>query len=139
MTDLSYLTSFGLQTLHNGTTHRAQSLVSASAEAKLDLKQLPNGAIFDPNGSTPAPLTPRPVTYDLMLVYSTPDLAEAEHNTIMDLVGTAATLTATQIDGAGTQTCTARLRKIESNRRGAPFRSRKIKMKLHFTPTDNWS
>lgn len=137
MSAVAYPSAFGNQTLHNGTTHRSVNIIAGSGESAAKYISLPNGTLFDPYGTTAAPIKPSPVTATVFLTYSTQALANTEYEALVALIGTRATLTATKTSG-GTMTCTARLKKISNV---SPFRDRPgghMKVKLEFVPLTNW-
>lgn len=136
----TYLTSFGSKTLHNGSTHHNATGVNPdSTKAKLDLIELANGVLFDPNGTGPAPTVPQPIKVEIVLKYSTAAAAETEAESIVALVGTRNTLTAKRMAAGTTRTCLARLEQVIDRRRYPQEASREITLELHFQPLNNWS
>ena len=95
-----------------------KSWKNAAARALLNLIELPNGTVFDPNGAIEdAAVLPQKFKSTHMLRYSTPAAAVAEAENIMALVGTRATVTATKVT-TGTITCIARVEQVMLKSRG---------------------
>ena len=139
MTSILYLTSFGSQTLWNGTTMQAASTIDASPKAQIGTIPLANGAIYDMYQTYDAPTTPQPFDYRLLLNMPK-DTAVATFETLVGLIGKRNTLTGKKDNTAGTtMTCTARLESIKRQARDTTNNSVGMLLILHFVPYDDWS
>ena len=140
MSSIIYPSSFSttpVMTLHNGSSHLSSQLVVQSARARLNLRQLPNGVIYDLGGTTQAPLLPPSVTAEVVIELATKAAVVAEYEAWGDHVGKKETLTGTKISG-GTMTCMAWLEQLEIV---SPFPTNidtQLTVRLLFRPTTNW-
>ena len=134
-----YVTQFGSQTLHNGTTHYATSTIRESAEANFSPIKLPNGMFFDPYQTYDAPVPPAKFSVQ-MLLRLPKDSAIAEFEAIANQVGTRATVTGKRNTTTGaTTTCTARLIGVSNINRDSTHFNNGLRLKLTFMPIDHWS
>jgi hypothetical protein len=134
------ITQFGSQVLHNGTTHYATRYIENPLKAKLDIIELPNGALFDPNGSGAAATTPQPFESPHLIKLTAPAAASTELAAIKALVGTRGTLTASPYDGSANQTCTARLERIDATQpEPIDTPNTVLRLALRFVPLGDWA
>ncbi len=132
---LYQITQFGSQILHNGTTIFAKDHVDIAPQAKLDIIELANGALFDPNTTNDAPTIPQPFTSLHIIKEVTKAQANTQLRNIKDLIGKRYTLTAAPYDGSASESCTARLEKVDARKNPTPRTL--IRLKLHFVPLEN--
>lgn len=137
---IAYVTQFGSKVLHNGSTIHCTDMLTKSGKAKLNLVTLPSGAIIDPNGSSEdAAVVPQKFKSVHLLTYTSEATAVAEAESILALVGTRDTVTATKVS-SGTDTCEARIEQVTIvNKRKKTKGFWKIMLEISFQPITAFS
>lgn len=132
----AYVTAFDGKTLHDGVSRHSKSRLEISVAAQVEVVQMANGTLFDPDYGQGSQVIPQPFSARFFYRFATEAALEAEELALKGKIGDNGTLTAAQTSGAAALTCTATLEKIKLTRRSSDF---SFSVELFFKPFIDWS
>lgn len=133
---MKYVSAFDSKTLHDGSSRRSQTPLPINVAADVEIEEMANGSLFDPNYGTGSPVKPKPFSALFFMRFDTAAEAEAEIAAIKAKIGDTGDVTASFTSGATAETCTATLERAQD-----VFSSngRAFKLTLFFVPFTDWS
>lgn len=132
------LTSFGSQTLHNGTSFFSTRTEFSVPKAQLSVINLPGGGIYDPWGTSPAPTLPGKIKSLITIVSSSKSAMNTAVNGLTPLIGKRETLSGTDHNNTP-KTTVARLETVEKKHPFKIVEGYKTRIELTFQLYEDWA